>query len=133
MHAKVLVTSVLVTNSLAVLLPSSASSPDPTITPGPDIELFRKQNDVRYMGWREISGEWSSLQCESKATYYETENHWRCCGTSSDGCRIARGCVSGSLIYSTSISGVYTAYTRAWYVVTRNLADGGEKWFVDVL
>jgi hypothetical protein len=45
--------SALVSGSFAALVPASpvVSTSDALITPGPRMELVRKQNDVQYVGW----------------------------------------------------------------------------------
>jgi hypothetical protein len=116
MYAKVLIGSALLVPSLAAIVTPSASHLDPTITPGPNIELFRKQNNDRYMGWVSISGIWSSQQCESGATYFQSGGHWRCCAATSAGCDIPQACVNGNLIYGISTLGSSTSLTFAWYV-----------------
>ncbi|KAJ4370881.1 hypothetical protein N0V86_008574 [Didymella sp. IMI 355093] len=50
MHRTILAGSALFASSLASIVTPSVDAADPTITPGPDYELFRKQNDARYMG-----------------------------------------------------------------------------------
>lgn len=112
MHTSFLVGSALFTRSLAAILTPSASTSDPTITPGPQIELLRKQNDDRYMGWVSYDGVWSTQECESGATYFQSSGHWRCCATTIAGCDIPQACVNGNLIYSISS----TSLTIPWYV-----------------
>lgn len=116
MYAKALVGSALLVPSLAAIVTPSAARLDPTITPGPNIELVKKQNNARFMGWVEQSGVWTSQECESGVTYFQTAGHWRCCGTSSAGCDIPTACVNGNLIYPFSTLGSSTDVTLAWYV-----------------
>ncbi|OSS47520.1 hypothetical protein B5807_07439 [Epicoccum nigrum] len=112
-HAKALAASVLLTGSFAALVTPSAVTSDPTITPGPNFELFRKQNNDQYIGWVSYSGSWSSVECEAGATYYQTGGHWRCCGTTSAGCEIPQACVNGNLIYNGAVIGASTSVTLA--------------------
>ena len=116
-HAKALAASVLLTGSFAALVTPSAATSDPTITPGPNFELFRKQNNDQYMGWVSYSGSWTSAECEAGATYYQSGGHWRCCGTTSAGCEIPQACVNGNLIYNGDVIGASTSVTLAWYVL----------------
>src|SRR5690242_295215 len=109
MHAKAIAASALLSGSLASIVTPSASSSDPTITPGPNIELLRKQNNDRYMGWVAISGVWSSQQCESGATYFQSGGHWRCCATTAAGCDVPQACVNGNLIYDGAVIGASTS------------------------
>lgn len=85
----------------ALLKPSPATS-DPTITPAPQVhaELFRKQNNNRFMGWVSYSSGWSSRQCDIGGTLYQSGDYWRCCATTVASCNVPVGCISGSLIYS---------------------------------
>ncbi|KAF2261543.1 hypothetical protein CC78DRAFT_349930 [Lojkania enalia] len=89
--------------SSANVLPSPSIS-DPTITPppqSPNIELLRKQNDNRFMGWISYSfWGWSSERCNLGGTLYQSGDYWRCCATTDDGCNVPLGCVGGSLVYS---------------------------------
>lgn len=118
-HAKALAASVLLTGSFAALVTPSAATSDPTITPGPNFELFRKQNNDQYMGWVSYSGSWTSAECEAGATYYQSGGHWRCCGTTSAGCEIPQACVNGNLIYNGAVIGASTSVTLAWYITLR--------------
>ncbi|KAF2623640.1 hypothetical protein BU25DRAFT_461732 [Macroventuria anomochaeta] len=111
MLAKVLVGSALSMSSLAFIVTPSASTSDPTITPGPQIELWRKQNNDRYMGWVSQNGVWTSQQCESGATYFQTGGHWRCCAATSAGCDIPQACVNGNLIFDGRLYGGSTSLT----------------------
>jgi hypothetical protein len=64
MLARLAIGSVLASSSFAALLPTSPadSAPDALITPGPQIELLRKQNDLQYVGWvSDVS--WSAETC----------------------------------------------------------------------
>jgi hypothetical protein len=58
--------SVLVSSSFAALLSSSpsVSTLAALITPGPQIELLKRQNDARYIGWLSTSGAWESEMCD---------------------------------------------------------------------
>ncbi|KAF2995076.1 hypothetical protein E8E13_002848 [Curvularia kusanoi] len=103
----------LVPRSLAALVTPSAAVSDPTITPAPNYELFKKQNNDRYMGWVQQNGIWSSVQCEAGATYYQDGKNWRCCGTTSAGCDIPQACVNGNLIFDGAILGSSTSLTFA--------------------
>lgn len=116
MYAKVLIGLALLVPSLAAVVTPSASHLDPTITPGPNIELFRKQNNDRYMGWVSNSGTWLTQQCEPGVTYFQSGGHWRCCATTSAGCDIPQACVNGNLIFDFSTLGIRTSLTRAWCV-----------------
>ncbi|KAH7359557.1 hypothetical protein BKA66DRAFT_230658 [Pyrenochaeta sp. MPI-SDFR-AT-0127] len=102
MLAQRLIGSALFSGSLAAGLAPTRSTSDATITPGPQLELLRKQNDNRYIGWVSWNGLWSSEQCDVGGTYYQTSDFWRCCATTANGCArgdIPIGCISGSLIY----------------------------------
>jgi hypothetical protein len=121
MHAKLLVGSALFTRTFAAIVTPSASTADATITPGPQIELLRKQNDDRFMGWVSYEGiGWSSERCVAGATYYQTDNHWRCCAATVAGCDIPQACVNGNLIYSISS----TALTIPWCVLLQAALEG---------
>lgn len=104
--------------SLAELLTATREA-DPTITRAPDIpvELLRKQavND-RFIGWISIDGDWTSRTCDIGGTYFQSDEYWRCCATTLDGCNPPIGCVSGSLVYSFYTSTSLALTTRAWYV-----------------
>jgi hypothetical protein len=57
----------LVSGSLAALPTASpvTSASDSLITPGPpQIELLRRQNDIRYMGWIAYNDTWTSEICD---------------------------------------------------------------------
>lgn len=104
MHAHMLIGSALVSSSLAVFVKPSAVEPTSPalITPGPQIELLRKQNNDRFMGWIEFSSTWTSMTCSPGNTYYQTGSYWACCATSRAGCaNMVVGCVNGNMIYST--------------------------------
>ncbi|KAH6611919.1 hypothetical protein C7974DRAFT_87396 [Boeremia exigua] len=111
MHSKALVASALFSSSLASIVTPSVSAADPTITPGPNIELLRKQNDARFMGWVSISGVWTSQQCELGASLYQSGGHWRCCATTAAGCDIPQACVNGNLIFDGALLGSSTSLT----------------------
>jgi hypothetical protein len=66
MLAQLSIGSALVSSSLAALLSSSpsASTSGALITPGPQIELLKKQNDLQYIGYVEYSGTWTSELCD---------------------------------------------------------------------
>ena len=103
--------------SLAELLTATSAAPDSIVTKAPDIpiELLRKQNNDRYMGWVQISGTWLSRSCDLGGTYFESGDYWRCCATTNDGCNAPIGCITGSLIYSVRNSGTISYITEAWY------------------
>jgi len=125
MYAPYVITSALLTASYAKLLVVSKtpSSSDPTITEAPRVnfELLRRQNDGRFMGWiSDSAGSWSSQQCNSGLTYFETSSNWACCTTKSAGCKLkyeAIGCVSGSLIYSLASTGTEQRATYACHSI----------------
>ncbi|KAH7062848.1 hypothetical protein BKA63DRAFT_187560 [Paraphoma chrysanthemicola] len=98
--------SVLVYSSLAALQASQdVTPPDAIITPGPNIELLRKQNNDQYIGWVQYSGFWSSQTCDFGNTYYAANGQWACCSTTRAGCaNMPINCVSGSMIYSVTAS-----------------------------
>jgi hypothetical protein len=100
------------------LLAASPATLDPTITPAPDIslELLRRQNNVRFIGWVSFSGEWLSRTCDLGGTYYQSGDYWRCCATTLDGCNVPVGCAAGSLIYSITTSGTSKLTSVDWYV-----------------
>lgn len=121
MHLKASAVAALFSCSLAaaVMLAASASVSDPIITPRPDPKLLRKQNDARYVGWvyDPFSSKWTTEECPSDATYFQSGRHWACCPTEIAGCsQFRQGCVSGSMIYNGALNGVSTSITRAWYV-----------------
>lgn len=67
MFAYLLIGTALVSSCGAALLASSpiVSTSDALITPGPQIELLKKQNDQRYMGWvADSKGAWSTDICD---------------------------------------------------------------------
>jgi hypothetical protein len=100
-----------------VIVPSNTpSSADPTITKAPQVnfELLRRQNDQRFMGWLSLSGgSYASEDCDVGGTVYQTDDRWRCCPVTANGCDIPVGCVSGSLIYSFASSGTLQRGTYA--------------------
>lgn len=120
MIAQLVLSLALTSGSTAALLSPTASAADPTITPGPQIELFRKQNNDGYIGWVSWQGEWSSEQCDPGLTYFQTSSYWQCCYTSENGCaatEIATGCISGNLIFPPTGTGASaTPETWPWYV-----------------
>jgi hypothetical protein len=66
MLAQLIIGSALVSSSLAALLSTSpsVSTLGALITPGPQIELLKKQNDLQYIGYLEYSGLWTSELCD---------------------------------------------------------------------
>ena len=100
-----------------VIVPSNTpSSADPTITSAPrvNIELLRRQNDQRFMGWLSLSdGDYSSADCASGATLSQAGDYWRCCLTAAEGCDMPVSCRSGSLIYSFASTGTLQRGTYA--------------------
>ncbi|UPX20720.1 uncharacterized protein EKO05_0010945 [Ascochyta rabiei] len=118
MHTTFLIGSALFSRSLAAILTPSAAASDPTITPGPEIELLRKQNDDRYMGWLSYDGVWSTQRCDAGATYFQTGGHWRCCATTAAGCDIPQACVNGNLVYSISSTALTIPCTSAYSALT---------------
>jgi hypothetical protein len=66
MLATFAISATLVASSLAALLPASpvVSTSNALITPGPNFELFKKQNDIRYLGWVSGAG-WSAVSCDA--------------------------------------------------------------------
>jgi hypothetical protein len=63
MFTSLAISSALVSSSLAALLPATPVA-DAVITPGPNIELLRKQNDIRYMGYISYTEGWTSEICD---------------------------------------------------------------------
>ncbi|KAF9693921.1 hypothetical protein EKO04_007981 [Ascochyta lentis] len=114
MHSTFFVGLTLFVCSLAAILTPS----DPTITPGPQIDLLRKQNDDRYMGWLSYDGAWSTQRCDAGATYFQSGGHWRCCATTAAGCDIPQACVNGNLIYSISSTALTIPCTSAYSALT---------------
>ncbi|KAF2475630.1 uncharacterized protein BDR25DRAFT_339687 [Lindgomyces ingoldianus] len=110
----------------ANVLPSlSPSISDPTITPAPQLpplELLRKQNDNRFLGWVSYKGAWTSEQCDLGGTYYQSGSFARCCATSVASCNVVIGCVDGSLIYGYS-TGTVSRRTYACTDVFTDLTD----------
>ncbi|CAO2652781.1 Nn.00g021920.m01.CDS01 [Neocucurbitaria sp. VM-36] len=103
MFTQLVIGSAIFSGGLAAGLAPTPSTSDATITPGPQLELLRKQDDARYMGWWYWNGEWTTRECDLGGTYYQSSDFWRCCATTADGCAatdIPVGCISGSLIYS---------------------------------
>lgn len=66
MLASVALGAALVSSSYAATFVASpvVSTSDALITPGPQIELLRKQNDISYMGWVSFNGTWSTEVCD---------------------------------------------------------------------
>ncbi|PVI04534.1 hypothetical protein DM02DRAFT_725695 [Periconia macrospinosa] len=97
--------------SFARLLTPTPAVSDPTITPAPEVpmELFRKQNDNRFVGWVSLFGSWTARTCNIGYTYYQAGSVWRCCSTAYPGCNVPVACVSGSLIFRISTSGTQTS------------------------
>jgi hypothetical protein len=136
--------AVLVSGSLAAVPTASpaTSALEAVITQGPShIELMRRQNDVRYMGWIAYNNTWTSEICEagmsslhahleqqrltliSGNTYFQnfqTPGQWACCATTKAGCsNLPIGCLNGNLLYrnlATASSATNSVFTRAWYV-----------------
>jgi hypothetical protein len=122
MFTELAIGSMLISGSLAALAPTP-STVDATITPGPSIELLRKQNNARDIGWLLWSGTWGFESCQEGGTYYEIASQWRCCPTGSDGCAttdIPIGCISGSLIYPNTGTGSDSVVTWPWYAAEFN-------------
>lgn len=117
MQRTILAGSVLFASSLASIVTPSIDAADPTITHGPNYELFRKQNNDRFMGWVEYEGTWTTQNCDAGVTYFQSAGHWRCCATTAAGCDIPKACVSGNLIYDGSVLGSTGSLTFPWYVV----------------
>ena len=117
MYSQLLIGLLLCSNSLAALIKPTPSTPDATITPAPHVELFRKQNDVRYIGWYTnlVQGNWSTHTCAT-GTYFQKNNNWGCCGTNPEGCGISRTCVGSTLVY-TSDTRVYSKPCTSSYPV----------------
>jgi hypothetical protein len=120
MFAQLAIGSALLSGSLAArFAPTPSWISDATITPGPRIELLKKQNNARDLGWLLFSGNWEFESCQEGGTYYETASQWGCCATGDNGCAatdLPIGCVDGSLIYpktGTDISEREATY--AWY------------------
>ncbi|OAG04029.1 uncharacterized protein CC84DRAFT_1261047 [Paraphaeosphaeria sporulosa] len=102
--------------SLAELLTATREASDPTITTAPNIpiELLRKQAvGDRFIGWISIDGEWTSRSCDVGGTYFQSDEIWKCCATTLDGCNAPVGCAAGSLIYSIYTSSSYSYTTIA--------------------
>ena len=119
MFAAIAIGLALLSGSLAINVAPTRSTTDATITPSPQIELLRRQNDARDIGWLLWSSTWQFESCQSGATYFETSSDWRCCPTSIDGCAstdIPVSCVSGSLVYPYTGTGSASEITYAWYV-----------------
>jgi hypothetical protein len=66
MFTQLTIGSALVSSSFAALLSSSpsVSTPAALITPGPQIELLKKQNDLQYIGYVSYKGTWTSELCD---------------------------------------------------------------------
>jgi hypothetical protein len=66
MLAPTVILSALISSSIAALLPSAVEpASDALITPGPQIEVVRRQNDQRYMGWvADEADAWSTEICD---------------------------------------------------------------------
>lgn len=108
MLASVAVGAALVSSSYAATLVASpvVSTSDALITPGPRIELLRKQNDISYMGWISYNGTWSTEVCDPGNTYYQADGQWACCATTKAGCsNLAIGCQNGNMLYRNTASG----------------------------
>ncbi|KAF2731662.1 hypothetical protein EJ04DRAFT_578958 [Polyplosphaeria fusca] len=108
-------------------LVSAAITADPTITQAPNVplELLRKQNNNRFMGWLSYRGTWSSVQCEYGGTLYQNGEYWGCCTTAAASCNRPIGCLSGSLVY-TFTSGTIS---RATYGCTDIYTDSTDRSF----
>ncbi|KAH5142113.1 hypothetical protein HBH70_081440 [Parastagonospora nodorum] len=109
MLAPTVILSALISSSIAALLPSAVEpASDALITPGPQIELVRRQNDQRYMGWvADEAGAWSTEICDLGNKYYQDASRWGCCATTRSDCgaNLAVGCVNGNMIYRATASG----------------------------
>jgi hypothetical protein len=67
MLANLILGTALASSSVAALLVASpiVSTSDALITPGPQMELLKRQNDQRYMGWvADSKGAWSTEICD---------------------------------------------------------------------
>ncbi|KAH8709986.1 hypothetical protein GQ44DRAFT_763285 [Phaeosphaeriaceae sp. PMI808] len=119
MLAHLSIGSALVLSSLASLVPTpAAEESEALITPGPQIELLKKQNDLQYIGWVQFSSIWSTEKCDPGNTYYQAGGQWACCTTTRAGClNMPINCVNGNMIYRATATGstslTNTLITRA--------------------
>lgn len=123
MFARVALGSALISSSLAIAVAPSAVQPDSEalITPAPQVELLKRQNNDRFMGWIQYTSDfWSSQTCATGNTYYQSGDYWACCATSRAGClNMPIGCVSGNMIFrasATATSQSASVVTLPWYV-----------------
>lgn len=82
------------------------------MTPAPVVELLKKQNDNRFLGYLSYLGGYTSENCDVGGTYYQHGGYAGCCTTTGAACNFPIGCVSGSLVY-TYTTGTVTGGTYA--------------------
>lgn len=103
-------------NAKAVLQPSS-STPDATITPGPQVELLRKQDGNRFIGWYMPVSEstYTSQSCGAGETMRQRPDTWACCFDDGDDCNPAIDCNDGTITYTiTGGSASGSSYSHIW-------------------
>jgi hypothetical protein len=137
MLVNIAISSALVSGSFAALLPASPvdSSPEALVTPGPShYELLRKQNDIRYVGWK-FDPTWVADSCAAGMSaihacikdililplgsmYFATTGTWNCCSAGISCQTMPVGCAGSQLVYRISASGSATSdrlTTYPWY------------------
>ncbi|OCL00579.1 uncharacterized protein K441DRAFT_651553 [Cenococcum geophilum 1.58] len=78
---------------------NAVPAPEAQITPAP---ILQRQNDAAFMGYFSTNGTWTSLDCNSGLTWYQSGNYAQCCPTTVASCIAPTGCISGSQIYPRS-------------------------------
>ncbi|KAF3035272.1 hypothetical protein E8E11_004016 [Didymella keratinophila] len=76
---------------------SSATPADPTITAP---AVLPRQNSDTFIGYVELNNTWSSLDCQSGLTWYQSGQYAQCCPATVAHCYAATACVGGSQIYT---------------------------------
>ncbi|KAF3039699.1 hypothetical protein E8E12_003132 [Didymella heteroderae] len=84
--------------SASVLLQLSSANPaDPTITAP---AVLPRQNSDTFIGYVELNNTWSSLDCNSGLTWYQSGQYAQCCPATLAHCYAPTACVGGSQIYT---------------------------------
>jgi hypothetical protein len=126
MYSHLILGASLISQGLAAVVahsPSDSATPA-HITPGPQVELLRKQNNDRFMGYVELTpNTWTSLTCASGNTVYQTGDYWACCATTRTGClpqSMPIACVAGNMVFRAATTGsvslTNSLVTKPWYV-----------------
>lgn len=117
MHTLLLLSFVFCSNGLAALIKATSSTPDAMITPAP-LELIKRQDDRRKVGWYQLRQSWKLLECSESLEYCSSKDHWVCCTKTPSvtyPLRIATRCSNGIMTYPAV--GTLPEYTFHWCVL----------------